>query len=75
MARSSTAQRTVISTRSIHERQLLWKQSPFPNGNAMVFNGVATDGKYVAVPYGLSTDTTHGGVAVFDLQGNLKWSL
>jgi outer membrane protein assembly factor BamB len=55
--------------------QLLWKQSPFPNGNAMIFNGVATDGKYVAVPYGLSTDTTHGGIAVFDLQGNLKWSL
>jgi outer membrane protein assembly factor BamB len=53
--------------------QLLWKQSAFPNG--MVFNGVATDGKYVAVPYGLSTDTTHGGIAVFDLHGNVVWSL
>ncbi len=53
--------------------QLLWKQSPFPDG--MVFNGIATDGKYVAVPFGLSTDTTHGGIAVLDLQGNVVWSL
>jgi len=53
--------------------QLLWKESPFPNG--AVFNGVATDGKYVAVPYALSTDTSHGGIAVFDLQGNVVWSL
>ena len=54
--------------------QLVWKQSPFPS-SGMVFNGVATDGKYVAVPYGLSTDTTHGGIAVFDLHGNVVWSL
>lgn len=53
--------------------QLLWKQSPFPNG--LVLDGVASDGKYVAVPYALSTDTSHGGIAVFDLQGNLVWSL
>ena len=40
-----------------------------------VLNGVASDGKYVAVPYALSTDKSHGGIAVFDLQGNLVWSL
>jgi outer membrane protein assembly factor BamB len=53
--------------------QLLWKQSPFPNG--LILNGVATDGRYVAVPYAISTDTNHGGIAVFDLEGNLVWSL
>ena len=53
--------------------QPLWKQSPFPDG--VVLNAVATDGKYVAVPYALSTDKSHGGVAVFDLKGDLVWSL
>lgn len=53
--------------------QLLWKESPFPNGSVLF--GVATDGKYVAVPYAISTDSSHGGIAVFDTQGNVVWSL
>jgi outer membrane protein assembly factor BamB len=52
--------------------QQLWKQSAFPNGAIMY--GLATDGTYVAVPYEVSSDREHGGIAVFDLHGNLKWS-
>ncbi len=53
--------------------QLVWKASPFPNG--AIFGALATDGRYIAVPYAVSTDTQHGGIAVLDLHGNLVWSL
>jgi outer membrane protein assembly factor BamB len=53
--------------------QLLWKQSAFPNGE--VLGALATDGRYVVVTYAVSTDSQHGGIAVFDLHGNLVWSL
>lgn len=53
--------------------QLLWKESPFPGGS--VFGALATDGRYIVVPYRISTDRLHGGIAVLDLHGNIVWSL
>jgi len=53
--------------------QLIWKESPFPNGE--VLGALATDGRYLVVPYAVSTDAQHGGIAVLDLHGNLVWSL
>jgi outer membrane protein assembly factor BamB len=53
--------------------QLLWKASPFPAGS--IYGALATDGRYIAVPYRISTDRLHGGIAVLDLHGNLVWSL
>lgn len=53
--------------------QPLWKQSPWP-ANGVVLSALATDGRYVAVPYALSTDKEHAGIAVYDLNGNLIWS-
>ncbi len=53
--------------------QLLWKESPFPAGS--IFGALATDGRYIVVPYRISTDRQHAGIAVLDLHGNLVWSL
>jgi outer membrane protein assembly factor BamB len=53
--------------------QLLWKSSPFPTGS--IFGALATDGRYIVVPYRISTDRLHGGIAVLDLHGNVIWSL
>jgi outer membrane protein assembly factor BamB len=52
--------------------QLLWKRSAFPSG--VILASLATDGNYIVVPYTISTDQEHAGIAVFDLQGNIVWS-
>ena len=53
--------------------QLIWKESPFPNGS--VFGALATDGRYIVADYRISTDSQHGGIAVLDLHGNIVWSI
>lgn len=53
--------------------QPLWKQSPWP-ANGVVLGALATDGRYVVVPYALSTDGQHAGIAVYDVNGDLIWS-